>query len=188
MSTAEQSMRLFVAVPVSAKVTEELGNWAQLHKSKIAFRKWTHPSDYHITLQFLGDTVIEQVEHLKNSLAEIKADSFSLKLDAAGFFGLPKSPRVLWSDVAGEVERLRSLQRAVTQATSRLGFEAEKRAYVPHITIARNYNSQDPFPAEMLQTVPSQLSWTADRFILMRTHMKASPMYENIGSFLLNKG
>ncbi|WP_150265401.1 RNA 2',3'-cyclic phosphodiesterase [Paenibacillus tepidiphilus] len=184
--------RLFVAV----KLPETLGGMLEKARkeasSKVKFAKWTHFQDYHITLQFLGDTPVEQIPALKEALREAAAGQqpFVLELDRWGTFGAGSAPRVLWAGVSGELERLHQLQRRVVAATEPLGFKAEARAYNPHITLARKYKDKLPFNELILEDLGckanhtgnncSEKDWTVDGFLLYATKMHAIPMYEPI--------
>ena len=62
---------------------------------------------------------------------------FELHLGKLGTFGSPRSPRVLWIDVAGDVDTLAKLQSQVEAELGPLGFPAEPRRFSPHLTLAR---------------------------------------------------
>lgn len=177
------TMRLFVAIPVPRPVAEELESWTLAHKDRLPFRKWTHPHDYHITLQFLGETTAVQHEELQSSLKEVRSLPLSLASNGIGIFGQPKAPRVLWGAVTGELDGLSALYGRIIAETRKAGFEPEDRPYKPHITLARGFAGGGDMDA--LPPAPALREWEADRFVLMRTHMHASPMYETIGSFPL---
>lgn len=183
--TRSDSMRLFVALPIPAHITELLAKWMQTYKEELSFRKWTNPQDYHITLQFLGDVEREAVEALQAALRGIKAESIPLSLHGAGIFGQPKAPRVLWAAVAGQLAELTALHKAVVQATSALGFVPEERPYSPHITLARRFSGSSEMKRELLELAPLGETWEADRFVLMKTNMNHSPMYEIIDEYML---
>ncbi|RUS48605.1 RNA 2',3'-cyclic phosphodiesterase [Cohnella sp. AR92] len=178
-------MRLFTAIPIPQDVIVPLNQWVQARKDELAFRKWTHPQDYHITLQFLGEVAEERVDELNAALEHILFTPLSLGLNGGGTFGAPRAPSVLYAGLRGELERLAMLQAAIVRATEPLGFAAEKRPYSPHLTLARRFASEDgsAFPRGLLDTMPSDLAWTADRFVLMKTHLNASPMYERIREY-----
>ncbi|GGH15241.1 RNA 2',3'-cyclic phosphodiesterase [Paenibacillus segetis] len=180
-----QSVRVFVAVPIPKPIAEELEHWRNANRDKLPFRKWTHPQDYHITLQFLGETSLHKLEAICTSLREIKANPFTLSINGGGFFGQAKSPRVLWSAVSGDIRSLRSLHLSVIQATSGLGFIPEERPYNPHITLARKATDSDSTIVEVMSSAPAGLAWEVDHFTLMRTHMNVSPMYEIVETFTL---
>ncbi|TXK85144.1 RNA 2',3'-cyclic phosphodiesterase [Paenibacillus sp. N3.4] len=185
MKSMGQPMRLFVAIPVPEQVGEKLEQWTKANRERLPFRKWTHVQDYHITIQFLGETTIEKMDALQIALRNIKSKPISLVLNGVGFFGTPKAPRVLWAAVSGDLLALNSLHTSVIQATHALGYVAEDRPYAAHMTLARSYAGENEFLAEALKSAPKGIEWKSDNFILMRTHMNASPMYETIGSFPL---
>ncbi|MCU6707504.1 RNA 2',3'-cyclic phosphodiesterase [Paenibacillus sp. J5C_2022] len=179
-------MRLFTALPLPASIAEELHLWTQLFRDTLHFRKWTHWRDYHLTLQFLGETPPDKAEQLQAALQGITASPIELSLHGAGTFGPATAPRVLWAAVSGETDALTALHKAVVRTTQPLGFASEDRPYAAHITLARRYAGADgSFNREALRAIPAGTKWTADRFVLMRTHMDKSPMYETIGEYPL---
>ncbi|SDC93471.1 2'-5' RNA ligase [Paenibacillus sp. UNCCL117] len=177
-------MRVFIALPLPGEISAELERWTRLHKSKLPFRKWVHPRDYHITLQFLGEAAPERVEAVQASLRSIRSEPISLALNGAGTFGSPKAPRVLWSAVSGQTDKLRTLQAEVVRAMRPHGFVPEERPYSPHITLARTFAGEGGSPGlDVLSKDLPATGWTADRCVLMQTHMGASPMYKAIGEY-----
>lgn len=177
-------MRIFIAFPVLGEAARELEEWAKEHRSSLPFRKWVHPKDYHITLQFLGEWPESRLEELHAALRNIRGSSVKLALHGGGSFGPPQAPRVLWSALAGDVEGLKQLHLSVVQATQSLGFKAEERPYAAHITLARNFiGSNGGMLKDAIATMPVEAAWEADRFVLMRTNMRATPMYEPIGEY-----
>lgn len=100
--------------------------------------RWVRGEGIHLTLKFLGDTPEETVPRISEALTAAVSGirSHRLSLGRIGTFG-GKRPRVLWVDLKGDVEAIRSLQEAVENALSGLGFERERRAFNPHLTLAR---------------------------------------------------
>jgi 2'-5' RNA ligase len=177
-----RTVRLFVALPLPGKIVNELEKWVVGNKNKLSFRKWVHPYDCHITLQFLGETLLEKVEELRTALRKREATPFTLVLNGVGVFGSPRSPRVLWAGVSGRVDELKALHLGVVEATRPLGFVPEERPYTSHITLARGFTGREIFTIGEI-TPPPPLEWTVDRFTLMQTHMNKSPMYEVVEEF-----
>ncbi|KHL94220.1 hypothetical protein QW71_19415 [Paenibacillus sp. IHB B 3415] len=187
--------RLFIAIPLPEALRYYLKNESARVSSGLKFARWTHFEDFHITLQFLGDTPKEDIPGLFEALRKVSSSSkgFQLKLGEWGTFGLPDSPRVLWTGVSGELEPLRELQKKVVSATLPLGFTAETRTYNPHLTVARKYREEQPFTLERLENLrvkgrPSgnllpDLGWTVDAFVVYATRMHAIPMYEMTEKF-----
>lgn len=184
--------RLFIAVKLPSKHSDFLKKECIRLSPALEFAKWTHPEDFHITLQFLGDTPKENIPSLLEVLKGVarRSEIFTLQLAEWGTFGPPSSPRVLWTGVSGEIEQLKQLQSRVVSATGPLGFTAEKREYNPHITLARKYRGRDSFHTNRLDNVQLQkrieesgllaTDWTVDAFVVYATRMHAIPMYEII--------
>lgn len=187
--------RLFVAIPLPEAVRDYLKNESARVSTKFKFARWTHFQDFHITLQFLGDTPKVKIPALYQALRKVSESStgFELKLGDWGTFGLPDSPRVLWAGVSGELGRLQDLQSRVESAMLPLGYSAEMRTYNPHLTVARKYRGEHPFGLTELENLRGQgdisgqglpdLGWTVDAFVVYATRMYAIPMYEMTEKF-----
>lgn len=186
----QKEMRVFVALPVPQDMRAALIEWSRHRKRELSFQKWVHPSDYHITLKFLGNTAPAVIERLHGDLMRIAVatDPLRFALHHFGTFGESSSPRVLWAAVNGDVEPLRRLQRQVEEACRAYGFEPENRPYRPHITLARRYRGVQPFRPDGLSSesgtpVSDDSVQSVDSMVLYQTHMNREPMYEAIGRF-----
>ncbi|WMT42096.1 2'-5' RNA ligase family protein [Paenibacillus sp. D2_2] len=56
MSKFSENWRLFIAIPIPSAVKQVIADWCEEQRDQLSFRKWVHQEDYHITVQFLGDT------------------------------------------------------------------------------------------------------------------------------------
>lgn len=134
-------MRLFVAIgadDLNFDPKEALKKLkVNLNKKEIEYR-WVPQENYHITLNFLGEVDPTHLDLLRSTLTELsqRHSIFHLKLDGLGAFPTLKEGRVIWMDVQNSKE-LRSLQEDCQHALSKLGFELETKAYVPHLTLCR---------------------------------------------------
>lgn len=178
---AASQERIFIAVPLPDSLKEQLREWAEILQSEVSFRKWTDWRDYHITLQFLGDTDTARIADLVLALKRSTDDlvPFQLKLGAEGTFGTSDRPRVLWQGVEGELDRLSRLQERIVDATEPLGFQRESRAYHPHITIARNYTGTAAFRQSEDTSFPlANSTWKVESFVVYATQLGQRPMYK----------
>lgn len=188
MSKIIDSWRVFIAVPLPKPIKDAISAWTEQHKGTLAFAKWVHPADYHITVQFLGDTSPTRISDIQENLKNITSGhkGFELKARQVGHFGRASNPRVLWAGVEGELEQLKSLQRAVAEGNRNLGFIPEDRSYSPHITLARKYAEDRRLSPEQLAGTPPEFgNWTADAIVIYRTRMNKAPMYEEVGRISL---
>lgn len=125
-------MRLFVAIPLPEAVREKLSG---LYQPMDGVR-WQSQSQLHITLKFLGETDRDQLPELIRGLKSIRHSTFQMTISGFGTFPEKGRPKILWIGVAKQ-QLLKDLQQAIEQQCVEMGFEAEDRPFVPHITLAR---------------------------------------------------
>lgn len=124
-------MRCFIAIELPEKIKENL------RKINIDenVAKVVKPSDYHLTLKFLGDISESKLERVKKDLSKIRFKPFGLKLDKVGFF--PKRGnfiRVMWIGIMPK-RKVVKLKEDIDDALLTL-FDREKE-FKPHITLGR---------------------------------------------------
>ncbi len=162
-------MNHFFALPLPEEIRQQIGKLAeewrgmnQLHAS------WYAPADYHITLKFLGDVDPSRQTELIEAVAPIVAQAapFEVDLNAVpGAFPNLRQPRVLWAGVQ-KTGPMAKLAGAIDRAMAKLGFEAERRPYHPHITLAR---CREARPIPSLPKEQAFPIFTANSFVLMQT-------------------
>lgn len=138
-----QTIRSFVAI----ELPPEARAWCQaaLERARrglgphAAAVRWVAPASVHLTLKFLGGVPAPQVPALIERLqAELAGqEPFSLAVGKAGVFPGPRTARVLWLALLGELPSLSACQQRVELATVPLGFPGEKRPFQPHLTLGR---------------------------------------------------
>jgi 2'-5' RNA ligase len=200
-----ENFRLFLGLRLSDAATDYLScKMADLSESLI-FRNWTHPSDLHVTLHFLGDTPASRVPDIGAAAADAAAATapFALALTEAGTFGPPSAPRVLWCGLAEPAAprgALAALHAALGARLAASGFAVEAKPFRAHVTLARK-GAAGFSPAAMATAwhklcatplsgaaQPSSApqvppAWTADSCTLFRTHLGRRPSYEPIGEY-----
>ena len=132
-------IRSFIAIDLPEATRQGLAAvQEQLRQSRAGVR-WVKPSSIHLTLKFLGNIHLAQVEDIALAVAEEVRDQHPITLGAAGLgaFPSPRKPRVIWIGMEGEVQRLTRIQSRVENALEPLGFVREKRPFRPHLTIGR---------------------------------------------------
>jgi 2'-5' RNA ligase len=182
--------RLFIAVTLGPEQRTGIDRNIEALQQRLAFQKWVHPDDLHVTLKFLGDTDTSTALGIKSLMKTVSAGQppFTLALKGLGTFGKPSAPSILWMGLGGELTSLSTLQAKVEAAVKTQGFAPEDRPYSPHITIARRYQGSTPFAKSSLaeaehamEPIPEQ--WTVDRFILYKSRLNRKPMYEPLDIF-----
>jgi RNA 2',3'-cyclic 3'-phosphodiesterase len=96
--------------------------------------------ELHLTVHYLGEADLEKV---RTALQSITAEPLPLVIKGVGQFDGAKGSTVVWAGVEPS-EALNQLHEAIGQALAPIGFTPEKRAYFPHVTLARCDASTSP--------------------------------------------
>jgi 2'-5' RNA ligase len=185
MKMSHGHLRLFIAISVHGQTGALLASEASRLQAELPFRRWTHPADYHLTLQFLGDTPAGAVQSIVLALNGVASalSPFPLAIEKLGCFGSPQAPKTLYVGAGGDIASLSRLQSAVTEAMEPLGFAKEKRPYRPHVTLARNYAGSEPLPDGLLASLSSgmkPLDLPVRHIVLYESRLGQRPMYEPV--------
>ena len=161
-------MRLFIAIPLQTALTSELSAIARQLQAEEDGLRWSAAESYHVTLQFLGTAGEEQYQCLVERLKQLRSPQVRIRTVALGFFD---RAGVFFAAVDA-LPGLKSLQQAVSEATSWCGFVPEERPYHPHITLGRSKakGRARPRPIEALRKKVGGLrnlsTFLADEFVL----------------------
>jgi 2'-5' RNA ligase len=129
-------MRLFIALDIPAEIREQLNRYMDRLRPLAPDARWARVESLHVTLKFIGEVKDAKLPEIKAALGPIKAEPFAVEFKDVGFFPAPKSARVFWAGVHA-TEALAQLASAVEAAVEKVGIAREKRAYHPHLTLAR---------------------------------------------------
>lgn len=168
--------RLFVAVTFPDEIRETL---AQICGGLPDVR-WVPQDQLHLTLRFIGDVPLDQVEALQASLLAVRFEAFDAALQGVGRFPTGGPPRVIWAGLlAGGA--LNRLVRDVDRAVIGMGFPPESKRFVPHVTLARLKNPPPPAALSAYLKRHKGLNSDAfrvDRFVLYSSQLrKEGPVY-----------
>ena len=99
--------------------------------------RWEQRERYHLTLQFLGP--VRELAPVADALARAASgrEAFTFQLGGAGAFPKPGRARVVWIGAARGGDALDGLAGAVAGALGPLGYEPDRQAFHPHLTVAR---------------------------------------------------
>ena len=139
-------MRTFVAIEIPPDVRQRLRTEQQRLRDGLARHdadavlRWTNTDNLHLTLRFLGETEEDQRKQMQVGLAEIAAAQrpFTLSLSGLGCFSSWNNLRALWVGIRGETEALQGVQTEVESLARQVGFDAERKPFSPHISLARS--------------------------------------------------
>jgi len=129
-------MRLFIALDLAAEIRARIAQFMDGVRGFAPDIRWVSAESLHITLKFIGEWPSERLDELRRSLANVRGEPTEITISGTGFFPTPRSARVFWIGIQAGPE-LAALATAVDAATSALKIESEKRAFTPHLTLAR---------------------------------------------------
>jgi RNA 2',3'-cyclic 3'-phosphodiesterase len=127
------SLRAFISLPVAPEVVRNIVACQQELAAKTGDRvRWTPEEQMHLTLQFLGNISLAEVERIQGALAGV-ARTLHLRAEGIGGFPSSRNPRVIWVGLGGDIDELKAFQASVEEATG----HREERKFHPHLTIGR---------------------------------------------------
>jgi len=142
-------IRAFIAIDLSPEIRRMLEQVTmQLRERMVDVPiRWVPAQNIHLTLMFLGDVSVKNLEMLKKVLQnEVSSHhSFEFSVGGVGAFPNNRHARVVWVGVEAPAELL-NVQRGIETAVSRLGYAREERPFSAHLTlgrVSRNATSKD---------------------------------------------
>ena len=184
-------MRLFVALDFPAAVRERLRDLIARLKTQSGAARWVRPEAMHVTLKFIGEAESPRLDPLRAALAEIRSPQpVEMQFCGLGFFPHERQPRVLWCGVEAS-PNLAQLAADIETSLQPLGFPAETRKFMPHLTLARFPSSQG---ADQIVAAANELkscefgSARETEFHLIESVLKPSgAQYNRLASFAFVK-
>lgn len=124
--------RLFAAIrpprPIRERLLATMGG--------IRGARWLDEDQLHLTLRFIGEVDRHVAGDVHAALGSVHHPRFEIALNGIGAFERRGDPTTLWAGVTPH-DPLKALHKKIDQACLRAGVEPDRRAYMPHITLAR---------------------------------------------------
>ncbi|RME96074.1 MAG: RNA 2',3'-cyclic phosphodiesterase [Verrucomicrobia bacterium] len=200
-----ETMRLFVALPLADELVQRLGRLQSRLRADVPERAvvWTRPEQMHLTLVFLGEVAASRTPALRQALDRASRvwEPFELEVTGLGVFPQPRAPRVLWVGLQGGLEPLRRLQESVAAACMAfLEPAVAKRVlgggqeFNPHLTLGR-VRERLPGSTELVARAFKRwrfdevLNWPVAEVHLLRSYLRpGGAVYESLATWPLNAG
>jgi RNA 2',3'-cyclic 3'-phosphodiesterase len=163
-------MRLFVALDLDAGIRERIAAFVDENRALAPQARWASPKSLHVTLKFIGEKTDGEMQQIQNALASVATARFEFSFRGSGFFPTPKSARVFWIGIDAGPDLARLAQKIET-TLAELGIPIEKRAFSPHLTLARAGNRSGA-PGRLPDDRANQV------FAALRRKLEASPAQE----------
>lgn len=151
----EQTSRLFVAVELDESVRRRLVRVQRSLASRCPDVRWTHEDALHLTLRFIGEAPVRDIEPIAEAVDKEAARSEACDLNIAGLgcFPVEGRVRIVWAGATESSGTLADLVRRMDEALTRLGYPSDGKPFRPHITLGRV--KEDRSHGELRRTVQS---------------------------------
>ncbi len=169
-------MRLFIGINIPKKQR------TRVHRSTRTLRenglpvRWIDPDHFHVTLKFLGDVRRDRVESIEGAMGRVGESTAPFTTTIGGFGAFPtiRRPRVIWVGVDATPE-FRCLKQDLEWTLGQVGFEAETRAFHPHVTLGRAEEAGGAGAFRDLDRQLAELDYASELRVhsldLMRSHL-----------------
>lgn len=159
--------RLFVALRPPRAIRERLLGLM----GGVPGARWQDDGQLHITLRFIGEVDSRMAEDVAAMLGSVRSPALELRLNGCGMFDTRGRPNAIWAGVSPR-DPLAALHRKADQAIVRTGLEPERRAYLPHITLARLPGSAGPVDRWLAEHAAlASEPFAIDAMILYESHL-----------------
>lgn len=173
----------FIALDLPLEVRDEL----MLIAAGVPGAYWVDEEQLHLTLRYVGEIDGLLLRSLQGALERIEAPSFELQLQGVGFFPPRGEPETLWVG-ADKSQPLMDLRQRIDSLATRLGVPADRRRYIPHVTLARLHDAPDSRLARfaMEQALFKSTPFSPVSFSLYASRrMPTGAEYQRIAAYVL---
>jgi len=133
-------IRAFIAIALSPEIQLGLDRLSKQLRQELkgAPVRWVQVSNIHLTLKFLGNISLGNLEELQQVIRTSASEyqPFEIALGELDAFPNKHRPRVVLVKLQAPPE-LRSFQLALEDLLKGVGYPAEERPFTPHLTLGR---------------------------------------------------
>ena len=148
--------------------------------------RWQEDGQLHLTLRFIGEVDRPLAEDLAAALGRIRAPRFDIRISGVGRFE-QRNSGALWAGIEPKPP-VAALAAKVERICLTVGLEPERRAFFPHITIARWKGRRTREVQDFLERRRGLVSdpFSVDRFILFESRLsRHGAHYEEVMQYTL---
>jgi 2'-5' RNA ligase len=152
--------------------------------------KIVKPDLMHVTMKFLGDTEESMTDEIESRiLTSTKGVSpFDIRLSGMGAFPSMSNIRVVWVGIDNGAQ-LGDIARKLDSAMGDLGFERDRKEFVPHLTLARARSGKNMANVQDIlkrNAATDYGTYRVDRILLKKSVLSPSgPAYSVVRETLL---
>jgi RNA 2',3'-cyclic 3'-phosphodiesterase len=152
-------VRTFIAVDFPPNMLKKIAEIISFFKTLTPEKdlKWVETDNLHLTIKFLGEIEENKTAQVKHTLSQALKDQncFDIEINGLGMYPNKNKPRVIWLGITG-ANPLSEIYNVLNQELTSLGFTPERRAFSPHLTIARIRRNTDHKQAQGIGEILSK--------------------------------
>ena len=148
--------------------------------------RWVGDDNLHLTLRFIGEVERPLADDIAAAMSRIRSERFELRIAGVGMFER-RSGGALWAAVEPK-EPVAALAARVERACVGAGLEPERRAFHPHVTLARFSRREGAAAQAFVERNRALASppFAVDRFILYESRLsRHGAHYEEVADYRL---
>ena len=184
-----EKIRTFLSLNLDNKSAETIKSYQNELKKCLSNYdiKWEDPEKFHLTLRFLGNLRIENLEPLIFTCRRLSPDFDEIRYttNGIGLFPGNKYPRVIFFSLNESGNNTESLLSLIDKIIFNFGVKPEKR-FIPHITVGRFKKNYRLFQENFKEFQGIEINFSS--FFLMKSILKPTgSVYEVIEEFKFNR-
>ena len=148
--------------------------------------RWVGDEQLHLTLRFIGEVERPLANDIAAALGGLRSQRFDLRISGIGKFE-QRNGGALWAAVQPK-EPVAALAAKVERGLQQVGLEPERRAFMPHITLAR-WNRRNAEAVDAFLRRNSDLRsdpFAVEEFILFESRLsRHGAHYEDVSRYAL---
>jgi len=196
MPEASKPIRAFIAINLPGTLKEaiaEVQRELKLCPGGQAIR-WIPQSQIHLTLRFLGDVPVPEIEAIGRALNRATAgiNPFQMSVAGVGCFPHARQPRIVWLGIEETTTTLEQLQQAINQETMAWG-QIDSRPFTPHLTLGRIKREHARDARRLTESLPAKTALKLGHCqvtqvdLMQSTLTSVGPEYSQVAHSLLGK-
>jgi RNA 2',3'-cyclic 3'-phosphodiesterase len=160
LTVKKKTIRVFFAIKPDDAALKRLAHLTKQLKSTCN-GKYIKKANIHLTLVFLGEIAIDQLNLIRSAMNRITAPAFNFSVDKIGYW---KPNKIIFARPNKCVPELLALVTNIQSMLSAIGFAYDSRTYKPHITLARKAK-----PIQVITALAPPISWLVTEWFLIQS-------------------
>lgn len=187
----KQTKRIFIGIKIP--LIPEIKSTMEDLRGRLDWcsARWSDSSFLHLTLAFLGEITLPEIDRVRLYLVELVANRmpFEVRISSLGCFSKGAVPVVIWLGVEPSAD-LMSIHKEINLFLVKRGLIKGNERYKPHITLARIKSCVDTLKTVReihLTPVPLTSEFLVSEITLFESHLTSKgAKYTELERFQLN--